>query len=73
MIKAQLLEDVFKVASGAARTASAVREHLQGVRSTTAPEITREEFEAVQAMAARARDAQEELLARVAALEAKLP
>ena len=73
MLKAQLLGDAFKMASGAARTAAAVREHLQGGRpGTVAPEITREEFEAVAAMAAKARDVQEELLQRIATLEAKL-
>ena len=34
--------------------------------------VTREEFEAVKEMAARARDENEKLTARVAALEAKL-
>lgn len=34
--------------------------------------VTREEFEAVQALAAKARDEQEALVARVAALEARL-
>jgi hypothetical protein len=34
--------------------------------------VTREEFDAVQAMAAKARDEQESLAARVAALEAQL-
>lgn len=34
--------------------------------------VTREEFEAVQAMAAKARDEQETLAARLAALEAEL-
>lgn len=67
-----MFEDVFRVASGAAKTASAVREHLQHGRPASAPEITREEFEAVAAMAAKARDVQEDLLARIAALEAKL-
>jgi BMFP domain-containing protein YqiC len=72
MVKAQMFSDVFKVASGAARTASAVREHLQGARPGALPDITREEFEAVKAMAAKARDVQEDLLARIAALEANL-
>jgi BMFP domain-containing protein YqiC len=73
MVKAQFFADAVNVAGGAARTAAAVREHLQVKRfSPAASDITREEFEAVKAMAAKARDAQEDLLARLKALEAKL-
>jgi BMFP domain-containing protein YqiC len=39
---------------------------------TTLDVVTREEFEAVKAMAARARDENDKLEARLAALEAKL-
>lgn len=48
-----------------------VRLHMERVMATMDP-VRREEFEAVQAMAAKARAENEELAKRVAELEAKL-
>ena len=76
----RLFEDLAKVASGALGTLSGVRTELE-TRIREQVErildrmnlVRREEFDAVQAMAANARLAQERLEARVAALEARLP
>jgi BMFP domain-containing protein YqiC len=75
----RLLGDVSRVATGAFSALSGVREEIEGrVRDqferllARMDMVTREEFEAVQAMAAQARAEQEALGARVAALEAAL-
>jgi BMFP domain-containing protein YqiC len=74
-----LLDDLAKVMSGALGAAGGVREEMEArlrewqQRLLSGADLpTREEFEAVKEMAARARAAQEQLEARVAALEAAL-
>jgi BMFP domain-containing protein YqiC len=74
-----LLDDLAKLATGALGTLtgvrteveSRVRDQLERVLSRM-DLVTREEFEAVKAMASKARSEQEELLRRVDALEARL-
>lgn len=73
------LDDIARVFSGAAGAAGGMREEVEGrIRAqferilADMDLVTREEFEAVQAMAARARQEQEALQERVAALEARL-
>ena len=75
----RLLEDLARVAQGAAGAFAGMREELEGRLKKHAERILarmhlvrREEFAAVQAMAAKARRAQEALESRVAALEARL-
>lgn len=75
----RFLDDLAKVASGAATTLAGVKDEIdQHIRQrierflTDADMVPREEFEAVRDMAANARREQEALEARVAALEAKL-
>lgn len=75
----RLFDDLARVASGAFNTLSGLREEIETrVRervermAADLDLVTREEFEAVRAMAAKARAAQEELEAKVAALEARL-
>ncbi len=75
-----LFDDVSRVVSGAANALSSVREQVHTRRPFGGPftmnaapgAVTREEFEAVSAMAAKARASNEALLARIEALEAKL-
>jgi BMFP domain-containing protein YqiC len=75
----RLFEDLARVASGALGTLTGIRDELE-TRIREQVErlldrmnlVRREEFDAVQAMAAKARMAQEALEARVAALEARL-
>jgi BMFP domain-containing protein YqiC len=75
----RLFDDLSRVASGALGTLSGVRgevetrlrEQLEKVLAGM-DVVSREEFEAVKAMAAKARDEQEALAARVTALEAQL-
>lgn len=75
----RFFDDVARVAAGAAGAISGVRDEI-GTRLRDQLEralagmdlVSREEFEAVKAMAAKAREEQELLLARVAALEARL-
>ncbi len=75
----RLLDDLAKVASGAATALTGVREELDGlIRArierymTDLAVVTREEFEAVSQTAANARAEQEKLEKRVAELEAAL-
>jgi len=75
----RLLEDLARMAQGAAGAFSGMREELETRLKEHAERmlsrmnlVRREEFDAVQAMAAKARRAQENLETRVAALEAKL-
>lgn len=75
----KILDDLAKVAQGAVGAAFTARDE---VRSRLRAEfervldrmdlVTREEFEATRAMAAKARDEQEEMTGRIAALEARL-
>lgn len=75
----RLFDDLARVASGAAGALSGVREELE-TRLREQVErvlgrmnlVRREEFDAVQAMAAKARLAQEDLERRLIALEARL-
>jgi len=75
----RLLDDLAKVAAGAVGGLSGVkheietrlREQLEGILSRMNL-VSREEFDVVKAIAAEARSAQEELAARLKALEAKL-
>ena len=75
----RFFDDLARVAAGAMGTLSGVksevesrlREQLERVLAGM-DLVTRDEFEAVKAMAAKARAEQESLTARVAALEARL-
>ena len=75
----RLFDDLARVASGAFNTLSGLREEIE-MRVRERVErmaadldlVTREEFDAVRAMAAKARSAQEELEAKVTALETRL-
>jgi BMFP domain-containing protein YqiC len=74
-----LLDDLARVASGAlgaltgmrGEIEARVRDQLERVLARM-DMVTREEFEAVRAMAAKARTEQDRLLERIAALEARL-
>jgi BMFP domain-containing protein YqiC len=75
----KLLDDLARVASGALGVASGMRDELEGVLRQRFARVVgdlnvvdREEFEAVKAMAAKARGEQEALAVRVAALEAQI-
>ena len=75
----RLFDDLARVASGAFNTLSGLREEIETrVRervermAADLDLVTREEFDAVRAMAVKAREAQEELEAKVARLETAL-
>jgi BMFP domain-containing protein YqiC len=75
----RVLDDLAKVANGAVSTVVGMKHEVdQLIRQrlekllTSADLVPREEFEAVQAMAAEARAEQDRLEARVAALEARI-
>jgi BMFP domain-containing protein YqiC len=75
----RIFEDLARVASGALSALTGVREEVEARLRDQFQHILdrmnlvrREEFEAVQAMAAKARDEQEQLAERLAALEARL-
>ena len=75
----RLFDDLAKVASGALGTLTGLRDEVETrVREQVERMldrmnlVRREEFDAVQAMAAKARQAQEELETRLALLEARL-
>ncbi len=75
----RLLDDLARVATSALGVAAGMREELEArlrdqfERILSGMElVTREEFDAVKAMAAKARAEQEDLAARLAALEAEL-
>jgi BMFP domain-containing protein YqiC len=75
----KLLDDLARVASGAIGVAAGMREEVEarlrdqfGRVLGRMDLVTREEFEAVRAMAIKAREEQEILSERVAALEAAL-
>mgnify|MGYP000580644763 CR=1 FL=1 len=76
----RILDDMAKVASGAVSAVTGLKGDAEGVVRRQLEHlladldlVTREEFDAVKAMAANARAAQEKLEARVAELEAQLP
>ena len=75
----RLLDDLARVAAGAVGALSGIRDEVEARMRDQFERILsrmdlvrREEFDAVQTMAARARAAQEALETRVAALEARL-
>ena len=75
----KLLDDLARVASGAMGVAAGMREEVEARLRDQFERVlgrmdlvTREEFDAVRAMAVKAREEQETLSARVAALEAAL-
>jgi BMFP domain-containing protein YqiC len=75
----RLLDDLARMANGALNTLSSVREEIESrVRERVErmladmDMVPREEFEAVRAMAQAARTEQEDLAARVAALERRV-
>lgn len=75
----RLLDDLAKVANGAASAVTGLKDDVEGMvhrqlQKLLADQdlVTREEFEAVKAMAANARAGEEALQKRVAALEAQL-
>lgn len=74
----KLIDDIAKMATGALGSFSEVRHQVKTMVRQRVDQIiadmdmvTREEFERVEALAARARDRQEELEQRIAELEAK--
>lgn len=77
--KGRIFDDLARVANGAAGTLSGVRHEIEGVVKQRLERVlaemdlvTRDEFEAVKDVAAKARLEQEALESRVAALEAEL-
>ena len=75
----RLLDDIARLANGAAGLATGMREEIEGLVKNRLDRlladmdlVTREEFDAVKELAANARAEQEELTVRVAELEAKL-
>lgn len=75
----RILDDLAKVASGALGGVSGLKQEMEARMRQQFERVlagmavvNREEFEAVKAMAARAREEQEKLGARLAALEARL-
>ncbi len=75
----RFFDDLARVAGGAIGTLAGLRNELEALMRQQFERlladmnlVTRDEFEAVQAMAAKARSEQETLAQRVAALEARL-
>ena len=75
----RILDDLAKVASGALSGIGGMKQEVEGRLRAQFERILagmdlvrREEFDAVKAMAAKARGEQEDLLARIASLEARL-
>jgi len=75
----RLLDEVARLANGAAGVASGLREEIEALVQQRLERVLadmelvrREEFEAVEAVAIKAREEQEALAKRVAALEKKL-
>ena len=75
----RLFDDLAKLMSNAAGAADGVRREVEGVMRAQGEKVLgamdlvqREEFEAVKAMAVKAREENEKLAARLAALEAEL-
>lgn len=75
----RFFDDLARVAGGALGTLAGIRNELEALMRQQFERllgdmnlVTRDEFEAVQAMAAKARTEQEALAARVVALEAQL-
>jgi BMFP domain-containing protein YqiC len=79
MAQNRILDDVARLFTDAAGMAQGVRREIEGVVRAQMERlvrdmdvVTREEFDAVREMAALARDDNEKLAARIAALEDKL-
>lgn len=77
--QSRFFDDLARVANGALSAAAGVRAEIEQLVRQQFDRfladrnlVTREEFEAVEAMAAKAREEQEKLAARVAELEAAL-
>ena len=77
--RSKLLDDVSKLMTNAAGVAQGVKDEAETVIRARVERwlaesdlVTREEFDAVRDMAAKAREENERLAARLAALEAKL-
>jgi BMFP domain-containing protein YqiC len=75
----RLFDDMARMAGGALNMLTGLKTEIEGVVRGQMENwlsamnlVTREEFEVVRQMAAKARDDQESLLARIAALEAQL-
>jgi BMFP domain-containing protein YqiC len=71
----RFMDDLAKVASGAAQSFGSVRTHVKSLVNTFLGEmdlVTREEFERVETLAQKARERQVELEKRLAALEKKI-
>ena len=75
----RLLDDIAKMANGALSAAAGARQELEQLMQQRLERflnengwVTREEFEAVRDMARNAREAQEDLAARLAELEARI-
>ncbi|MEO0618691.1 MAG: accessory factor UbiK family protein [Pseudomonadota bacterium] len=75
----RLLDEVAKLMTDAAGVADGARREVETVMRSQAERwmrdmdvVQRDEFDAVKAMAAKARDENEQLLARIEALEARL-
>ncbi len=75
----RILDDIAKLMTDAAGAAQGVRREVQGVMKTQVEKmladvdvVRREEFEAVKAMAEKARAENERLAARLAEMEARL-
>ncbi len=75
--RSRLLDDIARVANGAAGVATGMRDEIEALVQERVERVlsrlnlvTREEFEAVKAMAAKARVEQEKLEVRLRALEA---
>ncbi|MCC7017073.1 MAG: accessory factor UbiK family protein [Rhodospirillales bacterium] len=76
----RVLDDIAKVAGGAASVLAGVKDEVEALararleRLVAAMDlVTRDEFEAVRAMAVKARAEQERLAARIEALESSRP
>ena len=75
----RVFDDLARVASGAASSVTGLKTEIEGMIRTQVERlmgdrgmVSREEFEVVQAMAAKARTEQEKLTKRLEALEARL-
>jgi BMFP domain-containing protein YqiC len=71
----KFMDDLAKMAGGAAQSLGSMRTHVKTLVSSFLSEmdlVTREEFERVEALALKARERQVELEKRLAALEKKL-
>jgi BMFP domain-containing protein YqiC len=71
----KFMDDLAKVASGAAQSLGGMREHVKTIVNHFLGEmdlVTREEFERVEALAQKARERQVELEKRLAALEKQM-